>query len=261
MAKGKSSRPESLDEIVFANRNKSYGAYDLRKRYPKNIGYSLLISTSVFLAIAITAFIVELKSEFESDVFDENFEVYLESLELQSEEQEDLPPPPPVIQPIEKLLVNTDPVVVDTIIQQEEELKTTDDNIEEENETEEENEENGNGVNTDGDGDVQPFYLIEEQPMFPGGNEKSLMKWIAENTKYPPDAEKAGIQGKVFIEFIIDREGYVTNVQITRGVHPWLDAEALRVIKSMPRWKPGKQAGKPVRVSCQIPINFKLYSK
>jgi len=109
------------------------------------------------------------------------------------------------------------------------------------------------------DDEIINFYVIEDKPEFPGGGEGALLKWIADNTQYPAIAKDMGIQGRVFVQFIIERDGSVSNVEVIRGVDPSLDREALRVVNSMPKWKPGRQRGKPVKVSFQIPINFRLY--
>ena len=85
-----------------------------------------------------------------------------------------------------------------------------------------------------------------------------MMKFIQKNVRYPAIAKEYGIQGKVFVQFIVDKSGAVTNVKIVRGVDKHLDAEAVRVVKSLPKYKPGKQRGKPVRVMFTIPINFTL---
>ena len=82
--------------------------------------------------------------------------------------------------------------------------------------------------------------------------------WIAKNVKYPVLAMENGIQGKVFIQFVIERDGSITDVKVARGVDASLDKEAVRVVQSMPKWKPGKQRGKPVRVAYTLPINFQL---
>jgi len=102
------------------------------------------------------------------------------------------------------------------------------------------------------------FAVVEDKPVFPGGD-AALMKFIADNTKYPEIAKENGIQGRVFIQFVIDKNGAVTKVQVAKGVDPYLDAEALRVVKLLPNWTPGKQRGKPVPVTFVVPINFKLY--
>lgn len=85
-----------------------------------------------------------------------------------------------------------------------------------------------------------------------------MMKWIASNVKYPDVAIENKITGKVFILFVINKEGKVSNVELLVGVNPCLDKEALRVVSNMPNWKPGKQRGKPIKVSYKLPINFKL---
>ena len=103
----------------------------------------------------------------------------------------------------------------------------------------------------------QIFVVVEEMPEFPGG-ELALRKYIAQAIKYPTIAQENGIQGKVFVNFVVDRDGSVSNAKIARGVDPSLDKEALRVVNGLPKWKPGKQRGKPVRVSYTVPISFQL---
>lgn len=102
-----------------------------------------------------------------------------------------------------------------------------------------------------------PFYKVEEKPTFIGGD-KALLSFLATETIYPPTAKEAGIQGKVYVQFVINEKGQIVDVQLARGVHPLLDKEALRVVKSMPRWEPGVQGGKKVAVNFHVPINFVL---
>ena len=101
------------------------------------------------------------------------------------------------------------------------------------------------------------FQIVEEMPSFPGGEQK-LLEYVAKNTKYPQIARESGIQGRVFIGFVVETDGGISNVKVLRGIGGGCDEEAVRVIKSLPKWKPGKQRGKAVRVSYQIPVNFKL---
>ena len=101
------------------------------------------------------------------------------------------------------------------------------------------------------------FQIVEEMPSYPGGDQK-LMEYIAKNIKYPQIARESGIQGRVFVGFVVEPDGHVSNVKLLRGIGGGCDEEAMRVIKSMPKWKPGKQRGKAVRVSYQIPVMFKL---
>ena len=101
------------------------------------------------------------------------------------------------------------------------------------------------------------FQIVEEMPAYPGGDQK-LMEYVATNIKYPQIARETGIQGRVFVGFVVEPDGSVSNVKVLRGIGGGCDEEAMRVVKSMPKWKPGKQRGKAVRVSYQIPVFFKL---
>ena len=101
------------------------------------------------------------------------------------------------------------------------------------------------------------FQIVEEMPSFPGGEAK-LMEYIAKNIKYPQIARETGVQGRVFVGFVVEPDGSISNVKLLRGIGGGCDEEAMRVIKSLPKWKPGKQRGKAVRVSYQIPVFFKL---
>ena len=101
------------------------------------------------------------------------------------------------------------------------------------------------------------FVVVEEQPEFPGGN-AAMMKFLGDNIKYPVIAQENGIQGRVITNFVVERDGSITDVQVVRGVDPSLDKEAIRVIQSMPKWKPGLQHGKPVKVKFTIPIIYNL---
>ncbi len=101
------------------------------------------------------------------------------------------------------------------------------------------------------------FTIVEDMPEFPGGIQ-ALYKYLGENVKYPQAAKANGISGKVFVNFTVEKDGSITDVKIIRGVHELLDKEAIRVVKSFPKWKPGKQRGKAVRVSYNIPISFVL---
>ena len=98
---------------------------------------------------------------------------------------------------------------------------------------------------------------MEEMPAYPGGDAK-LMEYVAKNIKYPQIARETGIQGRVFVGFVVEPDGSVSNVKVLRGIGGGCDEEAMRVVKSMPKWKPGKQRGKAVRVSYMLPVNFKL---
>jgi protein TonB len=104
---------------------------------------------------------------------------------------------------------------------------------------------------------AEVFFIVEDMPEFPGG-EMALRTYIANAIKYPVIAQENGIQGKVYVTFVVGKDGKVSNATIARGVDPSIDKEALRVVNSLPAWKPGKQRGKPVNVSYTVPINFVL---
>lgn len=112
-----------------------------------------------------------------------------------------------------------------------------------------------NGQENKGHDEV--FMIVEDMPVFPGG-EEALKAYIGQSVKYPEIAKKNGIQGKVFVTFVVSKEGSVKEAKIARGVDPSLDKEALRVINELPKWKPGKQRGENVNVSYTVPIMFKL---
>lgn len=101
------------------------------------------------------------------------------------------------------------------------------------------------------------FDVVEKMPEFPGGS-VGLMKWLSDNVKYPAKAEEGGIQGRVVCTFVIERDGSVTDVRVARSIDPLLDSEAVRVLSKMPKWNPGTQGGKPVRVKYTVPVTFRL---
>ncbi|MGE0018838.1 MAG: energy transducer TonB [Draconibacterium sp.] len=104
---------------------------------------------------------------------------------------------------------------------------------------------------------AEVFFIVEDMPEFPGG-EMALRAFIGNAIKYPVIAQENGIQGKVYVTFVVGKDGSVSNAVIARGVDASLDKEALRVVNTLPKWKPGKQRGKPVNVSYTVPINFQL---
>lgn len=169
-----------------------------------------------------------------------------EIIPITRQEEIKAPPPPPAPAVVEVLTI----VENDAEIENEVELQSTeaDQNTQiEVVEVQEEKEEE----------EQQVFFIVEEMPEFPGGDAE-LRKYIAVNIKYPEIAKENGIQGRVFVQFVVNAKGHVTDVKVVRGVDPALDAEAVRVVQTMPGWKPGKQRGKAVRVSYTVPINFTL---
>ena len=171
-----------------------------------------------------------------------------EEVEIQQTTQETTrPPPPPPVQEVEVLNVVEDDVETESI-----EINTEDDKDVEvviaapvEAPVEEEEEE-------------VVFVVVETMPEFPGG-QQALFKYLSENVKYPVIAQENGIQGRVICQFVVNKDGSIVDVEVVRsGGDASLDKEAVRVIKSMPKWKPGKQRGKAVRVKYTVPVNFRL---
>lgn len=108
------------------------------------------------------------------------------------------------------------------------------------------------------DGDEgEIFEVVEQQPAFPGGMEK-LMQWLSKNLKYPASAQENGTQGRVIVQFVVNKDGSIVEPKVVKSVDPALDKEAIRVVSNMPKWTPGKQRGKPVRVRFTLPVTFRL---
>ncbi|MCU4176702.1 energy transducer TonB [Carboxylicivirga sp. N1Y90] len=154
------------------------------------------------------------------------------------------PPPPPVVSDILE--------IVDNDVELDEELEIEDSESDEDFEVDlsqlEEEEESG---------DPLPFYVLEDKPVFPGGD-AALLKYVNQNVRYPVICQENGVQGMVTVSFVIDEKGKVTNVKSLRSPDPNLEREAVRVVKTLPDWKPGKQRGRPVKVSFMVPVRFVL---
>ena len=180
------------------------------------------------------------------EVTDTDF-LFEEEVEIQQTSQETPPPPPPpAVQEVEVLNVVEDNVETESIevnTEETEEEVVIAAPVEAPQEEEEEE---------------VVFVVVESMPEFPGG-QQALFKYLSENVKYPVIAQENGIQGRVICQFVVNKDGSIVDVEVVRsGGDPSLDKEAVRVIKSMPKWKPGKQRGKAVRVKYTVPVNFKL---
>ena len=102
-----------------------------------------------------------------------------------------------------------------------------------------------------------PFMVVEDMPEFPGG-QAALLDYLRKNIKYPRLSQENGVQGRVLVQFVVNKDGSIVDPEVVKSVDPLLDKEALRVISTMPKWKPGSQRGKPVRVRYTVPVNFRL---
>ena len=207
----------------------------------------VLIGLVLVLSICYVAFEWTEKEVTKYEVTDTDF-FFEEEIDIQQTTQETPPPPPPpAVQEVEVLNVVEDDVETETI-----EINTEDEKDVEvviappvEAPVEEEEEE-------------VICMVVETMPEFPGG-QQALFKYLGENVKYPVIAQENGIQGRVICQFVVNKDGSIVDVVVVRSSgEPSLDKEALRVINSMPKWKPGKQRGKPVRVKYTVPVNFRL---
>lgn len=174
-----------------------------------------------------------------------------EEIEITRPENTPPPPPPPPAPAVTEVL---NVVEDDVELEQQEIISSEDDASAAQQETfvapvveEEEEEESAQQI----------FTVVEKQPEFPGGTAE-LFKYLSKAIKYPVIAQENGIQGRVVCSFVVNRDGSIVDIQVMRGVDPSLDKEAIRVISEMPKWKPGEQRGKPVRVRFILPVQFRL---
>jgi len=164
-------------------------------------------------------------------------------------EQKVKPPPPAPVKQVVKINIVEDNVTVDDDI-----------NIDAEADQNTEVQEYVAPVKTEEEEsaeEAQIFMVVESMPEYPGG-EAALYAYLAENIKYPQMAKESGIQGRVFVTFVVERDGRVTDVRVLRGIGGGCDEEAIRVVEGMPKWSPGKQRGKAVRVQYNLPVKFTL---
>lgn len=214
-------------------------------------GVFILIGLVVALGISLLAFEWTTKpSEVESLGTLDAVQVEEEVIPITRQEEVKVTPPPPVtVVEVLNIVDNTAQVNDDLSIFDSEATNETLVDVAPiviETKQEEEKEE-----------DTQVFIIVEEMPEFPGG-EAALRAFIAKSINYPVIAQENGIQGKVYVTFVVDKDGGISEAKVARGVDPSLDKEALRVVNMLPKWKPGKQRGKPVRVSYTVPISFVL---
>jgi periplasmic protein TonB len=250
-------RVESLEEIVFKARNKEYGAYVLRHKYQKYTIISLMIA--IFIIGAFVAYPVIAAYITKNRIIRENKTVETEMLNVPKEELPPPPPPPPPPPDVVQQQRFVAPVVtsdsVETTMATQDDLSTKA-NTEAPPEEEIKVEETKTQV-IEQEAPKEIFTVVEEQPGYPGGDEARI-KFLQANIKYPEEAKELGTQGKVFVTFVVEVDGSITDVKVLRGIGAGCDEEAIRVVKSMPKWVPGKQRGVPVRVQFNLPIKFTL---
>ena len=268
--------PVTLEEIVFQNRNKSYGAYSLRTDYQNVIKKSLLIGISIFGLAVLTPM---LWAKVESH---EKISVTVTVLDLVEPPKEEIvrpiepvTPPPPKVEEVKiKTIDFSNLEIVDTDeeippIPDQDLLNTTDAKIGDKNQDGEvmeipvddpdatKGKEIEMPVAIETEEKDKIFLHVEQNPEFAGGM-NALMKFLQKNLRYPSPAVNSGIMGKVYMQFIVGQDGNISKVDILKGIGFGCDEEATRVVKLMPKWSPGRQSGRAVSVKFTLPISFQL---
>ena len=264
-------------DLVFEGRNQAYGAYKLRKGTAKRNVWALLI---VGLAAALLYLGLQLQKMAEANKKVENTQAVeiaklnTEKKEAKVEKKEIIKQEPEkVVEQVKSSVKFTAPIIKkDSEVKEEDEIKL--DEVQKSDKavgafTVEGNDEVGGAVLKAKEDIAAPeppkhvveetkiFTVVEQMPMYPGGD-GALMGYLRDNIHYPTVAAENGVQGRVVVGFVVERDGSITDVKILRGVDPSLDREAMRVVKSMPKWTPGKQNGSAVRVKYQVPVSFRL---
>ena len=263
-------------DLVFEGKNHSYGAYQLRKETGKRNLMAILVMFAI--GVAIAAFVAikgVVENAMKQDVAieaDVELAKLAEKKEAKVEKKEE-----PKVEKIEVEKVKSSVKFVPPVIKKDDEVKP-----EEELKSQEELNKTNTAIgafdvkgNDEAAGEVlkakeviaQPeppkeeetkvFDVVEQMPSFPGGP-SALMQYLSSNIKYPVVAEENGVQGRVVCTFVVERDGSITDVRVIKSVDPSLDKEAVRVVKSMPKWIPGKQNGSAVRVKYTVPVTFRL---
>ena len=269
-------------DMVFAGKNKEYGAYQLRKGTSgRNIKALLILVIAAALVGGFLAWkVIEQKQAEEQQAYMEAME--LAKLQQQAKKEEKKKEPvKPKIEPKKEIPVAretqkfTAPVIKkDELVKEDNQIKQMD-KLDEKVAVGTENKEGtkdrlAEAVRSEIAVAAPPpppapkpevsnkvFDVVEEMPHFPGGA-AALQAFLSSNTKYPVVAQENGVQGRVIVSFVVERDGSITDVKVVRSVDPSLDREASRVVKSMPRWSPGKQNGSTVRVKYTVPVVFRL---
>ena len=264
-------------DLVFEGRNKEYGAYKLRKGTTKRNIWSIIIVAlaSVLLYLGLTLHrMVEANRQVENTQAVELSALEQKKKEAKVEKKEQIKvEPEKVVEKVKSSVKFTAPVIKkDNEVKEEDEIKL--DEVEKSNKavgafTVEGNDEVGGEVLKAKEEIAAPeppkekveenkvFDVVEQMPSFPGGM-GALMSWLSQNIKYPVIAAENGVQGRVIVQFVVEKDGSITDVKVAKSVDPSLDKEAARVVSSMPKWTPGKQNGSAVRVKYTVPVTFKL---
>lgn len=243
-------------DMVFEDKNQGYGAFQIRKKTPKNHFFALLVSIS-FFSIAVSAPVI-FKALSKKEV-EKNVEVTsLTNIKMDKPIEQ-----PKLEKPIEKPQVRfTPPVIKPDDEVKDEELPMTQDDLSKStlpigNDNDTVDLSALNTKPTVVEETMKPYTFVEQMPEFQGGEEE-LMKFLKGNIVYPQMAKESGIQGTVYVTFVVTKDGKIKDASVLRGIGGGCDEEALRVVKMMPDWKVGKQNGQAVPVQFNLPIKFIL---
>lgn len=261
----------SWDDMIFEGRNKSYGAYILRKIYDNNMSKALILGILLFVFGISSPMIIKIVRGWIPEKTNKDImkEVVLAEPPPMDPTKPPPPPPPKVEPPPIKDQIKFVPPKVkkDEEVKEEEPPPPTIEEMEDKEVSDVTREGEEGGVDAslvepppvveEVKKEEEPFKFVEQMPTFPDG-EAAMMKYIREHVRYPAIAKENGIEGTVVIQFVVTSSGDINRVQVARGIGGGCDEEAVRVVKSMPNWKPGKHNGKAVPVSFTLPIRFKL---
>ena len=258
---------EGRNALVFENKNKAYGAYEIRRTYNRSVAVALGITTiSFILLVSIPAILDWINNQ----KIDNVAKVDITAVDLTPPppiDKTEPPPPPPPPPPVMETVKFTPPIVKDEEVVDEPPPVQTEETPQISTETHAGDDKGEIIIPEASTGIVQPvkeeiFTIVEQMPSFPGGD-AAMMKWIKdkiESIGYPQMEKEAGISGTCYVTFVIDKEGNVTDTKLLRGVSggPGYDKVALQVVKAMPKWGAGKQNGRAVSVQYNLPIKFTI---
>ena len=258
MAKEKINAP-AFDDIVFEEGIRNTELINYVKSTIVTVLIGLLIGIIIIATAVITPYINAKAAENRAKRAERQVEIKMENLDQPNEQVAPPPPPPPPPTDVVQQQKYVPPVVVDSIKPEDvKQLMTADQaQIEVTNKEVVEVVQQVKEEVQEAEAEAIPFVVVEEMPMFPGGDTE-LLKYIAEHTQYPEVAKENNIQGRVIVRFCVTAKGGVSQVSVLKGVDPELDKEAIRVVNTLPAFKPGKQGGKPVPVWYMVPITFTL---
>ena len=250
-----------FDDLLFESRNKDYGAFKLRKKYNSVVITGIILASLIVGSAIIFPFILTSHNERILVAGGNYVQVRMENLEPPPEEIIVPPaPPPPEPERMQETVKYVPPVVADTVLPSEPTTPTVDQVLSQT--TTDQVEATGKGSGDDllsgqnGSETDEPFFFVEVMPSFKGGDINKFREWIQKRTNYPLIAIEKRIQGRVFLTFIVETDGAVSNVTIVKGVDPLIDDEAVKAVRESPKWSPGLQSGQPVRVRYSMSLLF-----